>query len=60
MRHLITLLFLIAAGIAYITGVGPLFFGPLLGSVLITVGVSFEAVFWKRVTRPARHVGAAA
>ncbi|RDS81794.1 glycosyl transferase family 39 [Dyella psychrodurans] len=56
MRHLVTLLFLIAAGIAYATGIGPLFFGtPLLGSVLIAAGVVFEVVFWRRARRPAHQ-----
>lgn len=56
MRHLITVLFLIAAGIAYTAGAGPLFFGaPLLGSVLIAAGVLFELMFWRRARRPAQR-----
>jgi hypothetical protein len=54
MRHLITFAILLAAVAAYVFGIGPLFFGtPLVGTVLVLVGVFFELAFWLRVFRGA-------
>jgi hypothetical protein len=54
MRHLISLLLLVAALIAYMTGVGPLFFGvPFLGSILCAAGLVLEIAFWQRLIRSA-------
>jgi FtsH-binding integral membrane protein len=50
MRHLVTLGFFLAASIAYVFGIGPLFFGaPLLGWVLVLAGFACELVFWYRL-----------
>jgi hypothetical protein len=54
MRHLISIAFLIAAAAAYAFGAGPLFFGtPLLGIVLVLIGLGFEIAFWRRLKRGA-------
>lgn len=56
MRHLISLLLLVAAGIFYLIGMGPLFFGaPLTGSVLLAVAIALEVAFWRRTRQPVRH-----
>ena len=47
MRHVVTLLFFVAATIAYVYGSGPN--GALLGSVLVTVGLLFEITAWWRI-----------
>ncbi len=47
MRHLISLVFLIAAVAMYVLGLGPLFFGlPLLGLAFVLIGLGFELGFW--------------
>jgi len=52
MRHLVTLLLLVAAVLAYAAGFGPLFFGePLSGSVLIAIAILLECAFWWRILR---------
>jgi hypothetical protein len=50
MRHLVTLVFFLAASVAYVFGIGPLFFGaPLVGWVLVLAGFACELVFWYRL-----------
>jgi hypothetical protein len=52
MRYLITFAIFLAAVVAYAFGIGPLFFGaPLVGTMLVLAGVSFELAFWLRVFR---------
>ena len=52
MRHLISIAFFIVAAAAYFFSVGPLFFGtPIMGWVLVLVGVACEFVFWRRVAK---------
>ena len=52
MRHLATLGFFLGAAVAYMFGIGPLFFGaPLLGSVLVLAGIVCEVIFWRRLVR---------
>lgn len=54
MRHLITFAILLAAVTAYVSGVGPLFFGaPLIGTALVLAGVFLELAFWLRLFRRA-------
>ncbi len=53
MRHFVTLLFLTGAILAWVAGIGPLFFGaPVVGSLLVAAAVACEFVFWWRVRHP--------
>lgn len=57
MRHLLSLLLLTAAVVAYVAGIGPLFFGtPLVGCVLMAMGLALEWGFWRRLIRPVRQL----
>ena len=50
MRHMINIAFLVAALAAFAAGVGPAFFGaPLLGGLLLLVGLGCEITFWRRL-----------
>jgi hypothetical protein len=54
MRHLITFATFLAAVAAYVSGIGPLFFGaPLVGTALVLAGVLLELAFWLRLFRRA-------
>lgn len=54
MRHLISIALLAAAIAVYSVGFGPLFFGqPILGIVMVLVGLGLEAAFWLRLRRSA-------
>ena len=53
MRHLVALLFFVAAVVAYSYGGSPMFLGvPLVGSLFLAVGVVFEIAAWWHLTRP--------
>ena len=54
MRHLVTFVLLTAAMLAYVAGIGPLFFGtPLVGGLLVAAAIVFELVGWWRVRHKA-------
>ncbi|WP_130617219.1 glycosyl transferase family 39 [Dyella amyloliquefaciens] len=56
MRQLVTFLLLIGAVAAYTTGFGPLFFGaPLVGYVLVAMGLILEVAVWRRALHPVRR-----
>ena len=56
MRDLVTLLLILGAGAAYMSGLGPFFFGmPVIGTMLLAAGVTFELTAWWRVTHRTPH-----
>ena len=55
MSHLVTLVLLVAAVLAYVAGITP-----VVGAAFIAAGVVFEFVGWWRIKHPAEQAAAEA